>query len=53
MKVYEWMIIADYRRIREYRKEKLDNIFKWLGVFVYSSKGSRVWKSGSADKCRY
>jgi len=53
IKVYKWIIIVDYRRIREYKKEKLDNISKWLEVFVYNSKRSRVWKSRSADKYRY
>ena len=38
--------------MRKYRKRKLDNIFKWLEVFIYSLKGSRVQKSGSVDECR-
>jgi len=39
--------------VREYRKRKLDNIFRWLEVFIYSLKGSRAQKSGSVDEYRY
>jgi len=42
-----------YGRVREYRKVELDNISKWLGVFVYSSKKSRIWKSKLANEYRY
>ena len=42
-----------YRRVRECRKEKLDNIFRQLGIFVYSSKKSKAYKSELVDKYRY
>jgi len=43
-----------YRRVGEYRKEELNNIFGWLEIFVYSSKGSEVQKSKLANeyKCQ-
>ena len=37
-----WKTTKYYRKVREYKKEKLDNIFRQLEVFVYSSKGSSV-----------
>ena len=43
-----------YRRVGEYRKGELNNIFGWLEIFVYSSKGSEVQKSKLANeyKCQ-
>jgi len=41
-KADEQIIIADYRRVREYRKEKLDDISGWLGELICSSKESRA-----------
>jgi len=35
-----------YKRVRKYRKKKLDSISRWLEVFVYNLKGFRVQKSG-------
>ena len=48
-----WKTTEYYGRVREYRKEKLDNISRQLEIFVCSSKRSRVWKSRSADKYEY
>jgi len=38
--------IEHYRRVRKYRKVKLNNISKQLEEFVYSLKGSKAWESG-------
>jgi len=37
-----FLITEHYRRVGEYRKEELNNIFGWSEIFVYSSKGSEV-----------
>jgi len=42
-----------YKRRRKYRKGKLDNISRKLGIFVYSFKRSGTYKRGLADMCRY
>ena len=39
--------------MREYMKEKLNNIFRWLEIFIYSLKRSRVWENRLADGCGY
>ena len=41
-----------YRRVREHRKRKLDNISRQLEIFIYSSKRSRIWESISVNECR-
>ena len=33
------------QKSKRYRKGELDNIFRWLGVFVYSSKRFRIQES--------
>ena len=45
--------IEHYRRVREYRKEKLDNISRQLEMFVYSLRKSKICKRESTDKCKY
>ena len=42
-----------YRKVRKYRKGKLDNIFRQLEIFLYSFKGSRIQKSKQVDECKY
>ena len=34
-------------------KKELDNISRWLEIFIYRSKRSKVQESGLADECRY
>ena len=34
-------------------KEKLNDIFKWLEIFIYSLKRSIVWENRLADGCGY
>ena len=36
------MILADFIKVRKYQKEKLNEIFRWLEVLVYSLKGSEI-----------
>jgi len=43
--------IEHYRRVRKYRKEKLNDISKQLEEFVCSLKGFRVWESRLANEC--
>ena len=35
-----WKTTEHYGRVGEYRKEKLDNISRWLEMFICRSKGS-------------
>ena len=55
-KVNEWMILADFRRsqycrrIKEYWKGELNNIFRWLRILVYILKSSKYRKT---NKYRY
>ena len=44
-KLNEQMIVAKYGRVEKYRKEELDNIFRWSEIFVCSLKESRVQES--------
>ena len=41
-KLNEQMIAANYGRVEKYRKEELDNIFRWSEIFVCSLKESGV-----------
>ena len=48
-----WKTIEYYERVKEYKKGKLDDIFRWLGIFVCSLKRSRVWKSRLMNEYKY
>jgi len=39
-----------YRRAGKYRKEELDDISRWLGIFVCSSKRSGAQESGLVNE---
>ena len=45
-------IIEYYRRVREDKKEKLDNILRQSEIFVCSLKGSKIQKSIPVNKYR-
>ena len=48
-----WKITKYYGRIREYRKGKLNDVFRQLEMFVYSLKRSRAWERQLVDECKY
>ena len=48
-----WKTIEHYERVKEYMKEKLDDISRQLEIFVCKSKRSRTQESRLTDKCRY
>ena len=47
-----WKITKYYRKVREYKKRKLDDMFRQLEVFVCSSRESRTQKSELVNKCK-
>ena len=48
-----WKITKYYGRIREYRKGKLNDVFRQLEMFVYSLKRSRAWERQLVNECKY